>query len=227
MKIRCFAAVFCLLGLVWMLTPGAARADEILQGNGVLLIQGGAGCTPAPCTQTINFTVNILASSNAASFFTPNADFLSSSVTGSGPLGTGGSVAYGQSDEAEPGFNEFEAYLETSSHDEIDLLFSLTQNGADFTLSPPTPFFYSCTSASCVDAFIPPAYQSFGYCTSPFGCENAQAAGIELVSFSDSATQVPEPSSRAMLWAPIGLLLLMADSRRRRLFRCVSLPTTA
>jgi hypothetical protein len=227
MKIRHFAAAFCVLGLVWALTPGGARADEILQGNGVLLIQGGAGCTPAPCTQTIDFTVNILASSNAASFFTPNADFLSSTVTGTGPLGTGGSLAYGQSDEAEPGFSEFEAYLETSSHDEIDLLFSLTQNGADFTLSAPTPYFYSCTSTSCVDAFIPPAYQSLGYCTSAFGCESAQAAPIELVSFSDSATQVPEPSSRAMLWAPMGLLLVMADSRLRRLFRRAGLPTTA
>jgi hypothetical protein len=198
----------CLAGVACLLAATGTRADEVLNGAGELSIQGGAGCTPAPCLQTIHFSITMLVSADAASFFTPTEQFLSSSVTGSGPLGSGGSVFYGQDDFSGPGFDEFEAYLTPSAGDEIDLLFSLTQNGADFTLSSPTTFFNSCTSANCVKAFIPPAFQALGECTTAFGCESADAAAVNVVSFTDGPAQVPEPAAGELLGEALAALLM-------------------
>jgi hypothetical protein len=212
----------CLLCVLPLFSPAPTMADELLQADGALLIQGGQGCSPAPCTQTLDFSLNFLASASAATFFTPSANLLSATVTGAGPLGSGGSAGYGQTDSSGPGFTEFEAFLFTSSNDEIDLLFSLTQTGSNFAISAPTPFFYSCTSTGCVDAFIPPAFQSLGFCTTAFGCEAAQAANVQLVSYSDSATQVPEPPLRLTLLITLGVLLLVVSCSRmsfRRLSR--------
>ena len=192
-----------------------ARADG---GAPVYDVQGSL-TIPGTTPETINFNFDMTYTLTALGTYNAYAIGGTGSFTETGPLGTpftlygGGSsnVALGNASPFVSYGSNYLGFFDPSG-DEIDIYFS---GNAGSNPGPPAvvgTYLYSCTSAACDANFCPPAY----------GCTAGQQSAALLIfgTVEDSAKQVPEPRTFAMLFASLaGLLLLVKRSSVARVLR--------
>jgi hypothetical protein len=207
MNILRLTVVVLLLGVSFC-SAASSRGDEILQISGTVLTVGNnaTNCSPNPCAIVTNFSAQLQISDippdvqpiyvqgvpNSGTYTT-----ISSLGNSSGVFDTfGPTLLFTTSAEAGgyfviPGFPG-----------EVDLEFLVVLTPAGFEFKQDGAFFYFCDSV-CVQDFVLPQYQQIGVCYD-LGCHTSP---VEVLAFS--ATQVPEPSSRAFDFFVLSLLALI------------------
>jgi hypothetical protein len=182
-----------------------ARAD----GGAPVYDISGSLTIPGTTPETINFNFDL--AYTLSSFGTYNASVVPGTaiLSQSGPLGAPFTIGSATLTFA----SNYVEFFDPSG-DEIDLLFSGVGGS---TPGPPATIgadLYSCTSAACDMNFCPPA----------FGCVAGQQSIALLIqgTVEDSAKQVPEPRTFAMLFASLATLLLVA--KRNTIARALRLP---
>lgn len=190
--------------LIWSVLPTAMRADEAIQASGSFVIGGNPNCTLSQCTQIFDFSFTVVGVTYPLGNNILFADILSSDLIGAGVLGVGpgpGSL-FAYNLENFQGQADFYVPL-TGGGAEVDLFFTLNETASGPTLEPPGySGFYSCTSQSCIEAFLPPGATAIDICG--LGCPGD--ATFQLLDYSTAVVRTSESSSVILLLSGIVLL---------------------
>jgi hypothetical protein len=188
-----------LITTVVLLGPAVSRSETIIV-TGQTVAVGNSGCTPSPCTETIDFSFEL--SPYQAPFYenpggiVPN--FLLASFTSTGPSGYGGGYL-GLLQQEGPNYDYGYFYLGGTS-DEVDFGFTIAAVAGGYEFTTGYAHFYSCETAVCEADFTP----NDEPCLNLF-CNTPQFAPTQL----SIVYETPEPSIANLLACEMLTLLML------------------